>query len=285
MKTREEYIQNAQILIEALPYIKRFKDKTVVIKYGGSAMTDETVKRQVMRDISLMKLVGMNPVIVHGGGKAITRMLEKMEIESRFEDGMRVTDEETAQIAQMVLAGKINKDIVNYLQAEGIEAAGISGHDGKTFEVEPYRPNGKDLGFVGSITSVNTELIDALIAADFVPVIAPVGTDSDCNSYNINADFAATAIAKALHSEKLIFMSDVEGVYGADGTLINRIHKADIDGMIAEKTITGGMIPKLNSCKDSLQHGVSSVHIIDGRVEHSLLLEIFTDYGIGTMIY
>lgn len=285
MKTKEEYFSDAKVLIEALPYIKKFKDKIIVIKYGGSAMTDETVKAEVIRDIALMKLVGMNPVVVHGGGNEISSMLSRLGVESHFEDGLRVTDKETVQVVQMVLAGKINKEIVSLFQMEGMNAAGICGHDGRTFQVEKHMPSGKDIGFVGDISQVNTGLIDALIANDFIPVIAPVGTDEKGNSYNINADFAAAAVAKALGAEKLIFMSDVEGVYGTDGKMINRIKTDRVDAMIEEKVITGGMIPKLNCCKDATDAGVKSVHIIDGRVVHSLLLEIFTNYGIGSMIY
>ena len=285
MKTKEEYFQNAKVLMEALPYIKKFKDKIVVIKYGGSAMTDESVKNEVIRDIALMKLVGLHPVIVHGGGNEISSFLNKLGIQSVFEDGLRVTDKSTVEVVQMVLAGKINKEIVSLFQTEGMDAVGICGHDGRTFHVEKYQPNGKDLGFVGQITEVNTSLIDALVKEDFIPVIAPIGTDNEGNTYNINADFAAAAVAKAIKAEKLIFLSDVEGVYQSDKTMITRIKKDTIPQMIEDKVITGGMIPKLNCSKDSIEGGVKSVHIIDGRVMHSLLLEVFTDYGIGTMIY
>lgn len=284
MKSKEEYFDNAKVLIQALPYIKKFKDKIVVIKYGGSAMTDDGVKLQVIQDIVLMKLVGINPVVVHGGGKEISDLLERLGIKSLFENGLRVTDKETAEVAQMVLAGKINKEIVNHFQMEGMDAVGICGHDARTFCVRQHKPDNKDIGFVGDITRVNTGLIDALIKEGFIPVIAPVGTDDQGSSYNINADFAAAAVAKALKAEKLIFLSDVEGVYGSDKTLISKIQKKEVPMMIENGVITDGMIPKLNCCKDSIEGGVNSVHIIDGRVMHSLILEIFTDYGIGTMI-
>ncbi len=284
MKTTQDYFNDAKVLIEALPYIKKFKDKLVVIKYGGSAMTDDGIKLQVIKDIVLMKLVGINPIVVHGGGKEISSLLDRLGLETRFEDGLRVTDKETADVAQMVLAGKINKEIVDYFQMEGMDAVGICGHDAKTFSVQQHRPDGKDIGFVGDITRVNPALINALIKEGFIPVIAPVGTDDTGNSYNINADFAAAAVAKALNAEKLIFLSDVEGVYDNEQVLIRRINKNEVQPMIDAGVISGGMIPKLNCCKDSIEGGVNSVHIIDGRVLHSLILEIFTDYGIGTMM-
>jgi acetylglutamate kinase len=283
----EKYIEKAHVLIEALPYIKRFYGKTVVVKYGGGAMTDETIKQKVIEDIVLMKLVGMKPVVVHGGGKAITQMLDDLGIKTQFVDGMRVTDKKTAEVAEMVLSGNISKQIVQTIQAHGINAVGINGKDANTFRAVKRLVNGKDVGFVGDIVSVNTSLVDSLIEHDFIPVIAPVGTDDQGSTYNINADFAASAVAGALQAEKLVFLTDVEGILkdiGNPDSIIRRISAGKAQRLINDGIIAGGMIPKTLCCIDGISRGVKSVHILDGRIEHSLLLEVFTNKGVGTMI-
>ena len=283
----EKYIGKAKVLIEALPYIKRFSGKTVVIKYGGSAMEDERQKALVIQDIVLMKLVGMKPVVVHGGGKAISSMMSRLGKKSRFVSGLRVTDAETAEIAEMVLSGNINKQIVQSIQNHGINAVGINGKDANTFIAEKALVDGMDVGFVGSIVSTNTSLVQSLIDNDFIPVIAPIGTDSEGNTYNINADYAASAIAGALKAQKLVFLTDVEGILtdiGNPESIIRRISVREAEALIADGTISGGMIPKAECCIDGIRKGVDSVHILDGRIQHSMLLEIFTNKGIGTMI-
>lgn len=283
----ERYIEKANILIEALPYIKRFYEKIVVVKYGGSAMTDERIKEKVIEDIVLMKLVGMKPVIVHGGGNAITNLLQRLGKETKFIDGLRVTDKETAEVAEMVLSGSINKQIVQTLGMHGISAVGINGKDANTLQTVKKCIDGKDVGFVGQIVSVDTRLISSLISNDFIPVIAPVGADMEGNTYNINADFAASAVAGALKAEKLVFLTDVEGIMkdvGDPSSIIRRIDAASAMALIDQGIIAGGMIPKTLCCIDGIEKGVGSVHILDGRIEHSMLLEIFTNKGIGTMI-
>lgn len=282
-----EYIEKAKILIEALPYIRDFYGKTVVIKYGGSAMIDEKIKRSVMQNIVLMKLVGMNPVIVHGGGKEISTMLNKIGKESKFIKGLRVTDAETMEVVEMVLAGKVNKNIVSHIQSLEINAVGISGKDANTLIATKKYVDGDDVGFVGEIKNVNTSLLDALITNDFIPVIAPIGIDKEGNTYNINADYAAAAIAGALEAEKLVFLTDVEGVLkdvDDKDSLISKVAVSEVDKYIEDGVINGGMIPKIQCCVEGINKGVKSVHILDGRVEHSLLLEIFTKQGVGTMI-
>lgn len=282
----EKYIEKAKVLVEALPYIKQFNGKTVVIKYGGSAMVDDRIKETVIQDIVLMKLVGMRPVIVHGGGKEISRLLERVGIESSFQNGLRVTTMETVEVVEMVLSGKVNKDIVQLIQNHGINAVGISGKDGRTLKVKKLYSNGDDIGFVGEVTEVNTGLIDSLLANDFIPIIAPIGTDEAGQTYNINADYAASAIAGALDAEKLIFLTDVEGVLKDvkdPSSLISKITVEEVDMYIQQGIISGGMIPKVDCCVQGIHLGVNNVHILDGRVEHSLLLEIFTKSGVGTM--
>ncbi|MBF7096519.1 acetylglutamate kinase [Alkalibacter mobilis] len=284
----DKYINQAKTLMEALPYIKKFNNKIIVIKYGGSAMIDEQLKMSVIKDITLMKLVGIKPVVVHGGGKKINEMLSKIGKESVFIDGLRVTDDDTMEIAEMVLSGNINKSIVQMFQQQGIKAVGISGKDGMTIQAEKNMPGGKDIGWVGEIKQVNPELIISLIEDDFVPVVAPIATDKNNHTYNINADYVASAVASSLKAEKLIYLTDVEGVLRDINdldTLISRINVNDIESMKEEKTITGGMIPKLDNCRKSIEDGVNSVHILDGRQDHCLLLELFTNSGIGTMIY
>jgi acetylglutamate kinase len=285
-KKMEKYIEKAKVLVEALPYIKKFNGNIVVVKYGGSAMIDETIKTSVIQDIVLMKLVGLKPVIVHGGGKEISHMLGKIGKESKFINGLRVTDNETVEIAEMVLSGKVNKDIVQLIQNHDINAVGISGKDAKTLKVSKKEDEGYDYGFVGEIKRVNTDLINTLIENDFIPVIAPIGTDDKGDTYNINADYAASSIAGALEAEKLIFLTDVEGILkdvNDSSSLISNINVKDVPKLIIEEIISGGMIPKAECCASGIQKGVKSVHILDGRVEHSLLLEIFTKSGVGTM--
>lgn len=283
----ELYIEKAKVLVEALPYIKEFYGKTVVIKYGGSAMIDDMIKETVIQDIILMKLVGINPVIVHGGGPDINKALKQMDKQSEFVNGLRVTDRETMEIVEMVLAGKVNKSIVSHIQNQGINAVGISGKDGATLQTEKKLVNGMDVGFVGEVVNVNTKLITTLIEQDFIPVIAPIGIDKEGNSYNINADYAAVAVAGALNAQKLVFLTDVEGVLkdvSDSSSIISRLSIKDVDQYIKNGIISGGMIPKVDCCVQGVKKGVKTVHILDGRVEHCLLLEIFTQKGVGTMI-
>ena len=283
----QQYIDKAKILIEALPYIKKFSGKTVVVKYGGSAMLNEELKKSVLQDIVLMKLVGMCPVIVHGGGPEINKMLERIDKKPEFVSGLRVTDNETMEVVEMVLCGKVNKEIVMNLQSQGINATGISGKDGKTLIAEKKLINGQDAGFIGKIKNVNTDLINTLIENDFIPVIAPTGMDEEGNTYNINADYAASAIAGALKAEKLVFLTDISGVLrdiNDSKSVISGMTVSMAEKLIEDGTIAGGMIPKVECCIEGARKGVQKVHILDGRIEHSLLLEIFTDTGIGTMI-
>lgn len=283
-----ENTYKANILMEALPYIKEFSGETVVIKYGGAAMVDEHIKYAVMQDIALMKLIGMRPVIVHGGGPEINQMLKAVGKESVFKNGLRVTDEETVEIVEMVLAGKVNKSIVQLLENQGISAAGLTGKDGNTMLCEKNMPQGEDIGYVGKITRVNTDLIDTLLSASFTPVIAPIGTDEKAQSYNINADYAALHIAKALKAKKLVFMTDVPGILKDvedPNSFISVLEPEEARSLIADGTISGGMIPKVKSCLEAIEGGVQNVHILDGRIEHCLLLEFFTSRGIGTLIH
>ena len=276
-----------QVLIEALPYIQKFNNKKVVVKYGGSAMLDPNLQLNVIRDVALLKLVGMKPVIVHGGGKEISKWVSFLGKEPKFVEGLRVTDAETMEVAEMVL-NKVNKNLVQMVEKLGVKAVGICGKDGSTLHVTKKLANGQDIGFVGNIDQVNTSLIDTLIAQDFIPVIAPIGMDDEHQSYNINADDAACAIATAIGAEKLAFLTDIEGVCldpKDKSTLITELTLEKADELIADGFIGGGMLPKLKNCIDAVKEGVSSVHILDGRMEHSLLLEFFTDKGIGTAIY
>lgn len=281
----EKVIEKAKVLIEALPYIKEFNSKIVVIKYGGSAMVDDHIKGTVIEDIVLMKLVGLKPVIVHGGGNEISELLKKIGKKSEFINGLRVTDAETVEVVEMVLSGKINKGIVQLIQNHGINAVGISGKDGKTLTVEKMKGD-VDYGFVGEIKEVDTNLILSLIEHDFIPVIAPLGTDDKGNTYNINADYAASAIAGALNAEKLLFLTDVEGVLRNvedKSSLISKLTLEEVEKYKEEGIISGGMIPKVDCCVEGIKAGVKNVHILDGRVEHCMLLEIFTKSGVGTM--
>lgn len=280
-------IHRAKTLVEALPYIQQFNEKVIVIKYGGSAMIDEKLKTSVIQDISLMKLVGIKPVVVHGGGNKISHMLRTVGKEPKFVQGLRVTDDETMEIAEMVLSGNVNKSIVQLFQKQGLKAVGISGKDGSTITAKKKIIDGIDLGWVGEIDKINPQLIYSLIKDDFIPIIAPIACDGENNTYNINADYVAGAIAAQLNAEKLIYMTDVEGVLkdvNDKDSLISKIKVDEIQKLINDQVIAGGMIPKIQCCAESIQNGVSSVHILDGRVEHSLLLEVFTDTGIGTMI-
>lgn len=282
----EELMAKANVLIEALPYIQKFKDKIVVVKYGGSAMLDEQLQQDVIKDVALLKLVGMQPIIVHGGGKEISKWVGLLGKEARFVQGLRVTDAETMEVAEMVLS-RVNKRLVQMLEQLGVKAAGICGKDGGTLKCEKKFANGEDIGFVGNITTVDTNLIDTLLVNDYIPVIAPIGMDDNFLSYNINADDAACAIAAAMGAEKLAFLTDIEGVYRdfADkSSLISVLTLADADELLASGVIGGGMLPKLQNCIDAVKEGVAGVHIMDGRIEHSLLLEFFTNKGIGTAI-
>jgi acetylglutamate kinase len=280
-------IEKANVLIEALPYIRRFAGSTVVVKYGGSAMVDDEIKLSVIQDIAMMKRIGMRPVVVHGGGNSITELLGKLGKKSQFIDGLRVTDRETAQIAEMVLSGSISKELVQCLQSQGIPAVGINGKDGDTLVAKKKLTNGKDLGYVGEVVKVNTGLLDSLMANDFIPVVAPVGTDFAGNTYNINADYAASAIAGALNAQKLVFLTDVEGILkdkDDPDSILRQLTLVEAENYIEDGTISGGMIPKAQCCMDGIRQGVQSVHILDGRLPHALLLEIFTNEGVGTMM-
>ena len=278
--------QKAEVLIEALPYIQRFNRKIIVVKYGGSAMVDEELKRHVIQDVTLLKLVGFKPIIVHGGGKEISRWVGKVGMESVFVNGLRKTDEATMEIAEMVL-NKVNKSLVKLVEELGVNAIGISGKDGGLLKVEKKYSNGEDIGFVGEITEVNPKILYDLLEKDFLPIVCPVGMDDAYNSYNINADDAACAIAKAVSAEKLAFLTDIEGVYkdpSDKSTLISELTIDEARALIGDGFIGGGMLPKLNNCIDAIENGVSRVHILDGRIAHCLLLEIFTNRGIGTAI-
>ena len=282
----DDMFLKAEVLVEALPYIRDFNDKIVVVKYGGSAMIDKKLEESMMKDVALLKLVGMHPVIVHGGGKEISKWVSISGKESQFVEGLRVTDSDTMEIAEMVL-GKVNKHLVAMIEKLGVKAAGISGKDGATLKVDKKTVNGQDIGYVGQIREVNTSLIKTLLDNDFIPVIAPTGLDDAYNTYNINADDAACAIAEAVHAEKLAFLSDIEGVYkdkDDPSSLISELHVDEAQKLIDDGFVGGGMIPKLKNCIDAIEEGVNRVHILDGRIPHSLLLEIFTNKGIGTAI-
>ena len=281
-------IEKAGILIEALPYIQRLWGKTVVIKYGGHAMINDDLKHSVMEDITLLKFIGMNPIIVHGGGPDISRELEQNQVKSSFVNGLRVTDAQTMQIAQKVLVGKTNKEIVSLMNLKGGKAIGLCGIDGNLIECDKMttQVDGKavDIGFVGHIINVNTKILNLVISDEYIPVIAPIGVDGEGNSYNINADTVASEIAKAIKAEKLIQLTDIDGVHDENNEIIFEMDKTRALSLIADGTIAGGMIPKVESCVDAIKSGVNRVHIIDGRIPHCILLEIFTDTGIGTMI-
>ena len=285
-KQMDEFLRKAEVLIEALPYIQRFNRKIIVVKYGGSAMVDEELKRNVIKDVTLLKLVGFKPIIVHGGGKEISKWVAKSGMEPKFINGLRVTDAATMEIAEMVL-NRVNKSLVQLVEELGVLSVGISGKDGGLLKVEKKYSEGQDIGFVGEITQVNPKILYDLLEKDFLPIVCPIGMDEHYQTYNINADDAACAIARAVNAEKLAFLTDIEGVYKdpADkSTLISELTIDEAKELITDGFIGGGMLPKLNNCIDAIENGVSRVHILDGRILHCLLLEIFTNKGIGTAI-
>ena len=291
MKMNKSNCEKAEMLVEVLPYVNRFRDKIIVIKYGGNAMINEDLKKAVMQDLLLMKSVGMHPILVHGGGPAINDMLKKLKVESHFEQGLRVTDKETMEIVEMVLAGKVNKDIVGTLNQIGGKGIGLSGKDGNLIQARKkyLEKNGEkiDIGYVGEVEVVNKEMLESLIYSGYIPVISSIGMGKDGMSYNINADYVAGAVAKAVQANKFILLTDVEGIfrdYHDKDSLISRITLEDIEALEADGIISGGMVPKVDCCIDALKGGVAGAHIIDGRLRHSILLEVFFDEGIGTMI-
>ena len=282
----ENVMLKANTLIEALPYIRRFYGTTIVVKYGGSAMLDENLKYNVIKDVALLKLVGMRPIIVHGGGKEISKWVKMSGKEAEFYRGLRVTDKDTMNIAEMVL-NKVNKELVGMMQKMGVNAVGLCGKDGNMIHVDKKMPDGKDIGYVGNIRHVNTELLETLMDRDFIPVVAPIGLDDEYQAFNINADDAACGVAKAMNAEKLVFLTDIEGVFidpSNKRTLISEMDVKTAREFIHNGVVGGGMLPKLENCINAIDEGVSRVHILDGRVEHCLLLEIFTEKGIGTAI-
>ena len=285
-KNMQEVMEKAQVLIEALPYIQRFNRKIIVVKYGGSAMIDRELKKHVIQDVTLLKLVGFKPIIVHGGGKEISRWVEKTGMQPEFVNGLRKTDAATMEIAEMVL-NKVNKSLVQMVEELGVNAIGISGKDGGLLRVEKKYSDGQDIGYVGEITEVNPKILEDLLERDFLPIVCPIGMDANYETYNINADDAACAIAQAVQAEKLAFLTDIEGVYKdpADkSTLISELTVSEARELIADGFIGGGMLPKLNNCMEAIEKGVSRVHILDGRIAHCLRLEIFTNKGLGTAI-
>ena len=281
-----EKTEQVKILVEALQFIKKFSGKTIIIKYGGSAMKNAELKKTFVEDIACMNLVGINIIIVHGGGHSINKMLKKLSIEPKFFNGLRITDEETMEVVEMVLAGSVNKGIVNDIQLQGVDALGLCGKDGDLLDAKKKIIEGKDLGFVGEVINVKTSLLKGILKNSIIPVIAPIGKDNLGNTYNINADEVASAISKSLNAEKLVFLTDVSGVFSNINdhtTLISEMNVDQALSYIEDGIITNGMIPKVKCGVEAIQNGVNTVHIIDGRVEHSLLLEIFTPNGIGTM--
>ncbi|TNF33965.1 MAG: acetylglutamate kinase [Gammaproteobacteria bacterium] len=291
---KDDALRIAEVLSEALPYIQRFADKTIVVKYGGNAMTDDELESSFARDIVLMKLVGINPVVVHGGGPQIGDLLKRLNIESRFVDGMRVTDTQTMDVVEMVLGATVNKAIVSTIQKHGGQAIGLTGKDGnliraRKLTVERFSPEMKapeiiDIGHVGEVESINTSVIDMLVRSDFIPVIAPIGVDANGQSYNINADLVAGKIAEALKAEKLILLTNVAGLMDKEGNVLTGLTTERVQALIADGTIHGGMLPKIRCALDAVVGGAQTAHIIDGRVPHAALLEIFTDAGVGTLI-
>ena len=285
-KDDEKYLEKAAVLVEALPYIQKFNRKVIVVKYGGSAMVDEQLKKSVISDVTLLKLVGFKPIIVHGGGQELSKWVGEVGKEAQFINGLRVTDEETMEIAEMVL-GRVNKSLVSMVEELGVKAVGISGKDGGLLKVKKKYADGKDIGYVGEITDVDPKILYDLMEKDFLPIICPVGLDDEFNTYNINADDAACAIARAVGANKLAFLTDIEGLYRDfedKSSLISEITVKEAKELIAGGTIGGGMLPKLSNCIDAIEAGVSRVHIIDGRIPHSILMEIFSDRGVGTAI-
>ena len=282
----QPYLDKAEVLIEALTYIQRFNRKIIVVKYGGSAMLDEELQKNVIKDVTFLKLVGFKPIIVHGGGKEISKWVAKAGMEPEFINGLRKTDAPTMEIAEMVL-NRVNKSLVYMVQELGVQAVGISGKDGGLLKVEKKLSDGQDIGYVGEVKEVNPKILYDLLEKDFLPIICPIGLDDNYDTYNINADDAACAIARAVSAEKLAFLTDIEGVYKDPedpSTLISELTVSDARKLITDGYIGGGMLPKLNNCIDAIENGVSRVHILDGRIAHCLLLEIFTNRGIGTAI-
>ena len=281
----DQLLLKAQTLIEALPYIQKFNGKKIVVKYGGSAMLDENLKYNVIKDVALLKLVGLNPIIVHGGGKEISKWVEMIGKEPEFINGLRVTDGETMEIAEMVLS-RVNKQLVTMVQELGVKAIGISGKDSGLLHVQKKYSDGKDIGYVGDVDKVDPKILYDLLEEDYLPIIAPTGLDDNFDTFNINADDAACAIAKAVHADKLVFLTDIEGLYrdiNDKSSFISRITCSEADELIKSGTVGGGMLPKLGNCTSAVREGVKSVHILDGRIPHCLLLEIFTNKGVGTV--
>ena len=279
--------RKAEVLIEALPYIQKFNRKIIVVKYGGSAMESRELQQSVIKDVTLLKLVGFKPIIVHGGGKDISRWVAKSGKEAQFIGGLRVTDEETMEIAEMVL-GRVSKRLVSMVESLGVKAIGISGKDGQLLTVKKRLAGGQDIGYVGEVTDVNPKILYDMLESDYLPIVAPIGMDENFDTYNINADEAACAIAKAVGADKLVYLTDIEGLYrdlNDKSTFVSRITIDEADQLIADGIIGGGMLPKLANCTDAVRGGVHRVHILDGRLAHSLLLEIFTKQGIGTVFY
>ena len=281
----QEVLKKAEVLVEALPYIQKFNRKIIVVKYGGSAMSNPELQKSVITDVTLLKLVGFKPIIVHGGGKAISNWVSKVGKEAQFVNGLRVTDDETMEIAEMVLS-RVNKQLVTMVQELGVKAVGISGKDSGLLHVKKKYSDGKDIGFVGEVDKVAPKVLFDMMDNDYLPIVAPIGFDDNFDTYNINADDAACAIAKAVGADKLAFLTDIEGVYRDikdPSTFISRLTCSEADELIGSGNIGGGMLPKLNNCTDAIRGGVNKVHILDGRIPHCLLLEIFTNKGIGTM--
>lgn len=285
-KDMNQIMEKAEVLIEALPYIQQFNRRIIVVKYGGSAMANPELQRNVVKDVTLLKLVGFKPIIVHGGGKEISNWVSKVGKEAKFVNGLRVTDAETMEIAEMVLS-KVNKRLVSMVEELGVKAIGISGKDGDLLHVDKKYSNGEDIGFVGDVKAVNPKILFDILENDYLPIVAPIGIDDNYDTYNINADDAACAIAKAVGAEKLAFLTDIEGLYrdiNDKSSFISRLTASAAEELIGEGCIGGGMLPKLNNCTDAVKNGVGRVHILDGRIAHCLLLEIFTNEGIGTAI-
>jgi acetylglutamate kinase len=292
--TRDSALNIAQVLTEALPYIQRFTGKTIVVKFGGNAMVDPLLHQSFARDIVLMKLVGMNPIVVHGGGPQIGSLLAKLNIHSEFVDGMRVTDAQTMDVVEMVLGGSVNKEIVASINQNGGKAIGVTGKDGQLIRAHKLKVNRFspelgaseiiDIGHVGEVDKIDTEILTLMMGSHFVPVIAPIGVGEDGSTYNINADLVAGKIAQVMQAEKLILLTNVAGLLDKTGTILTGLSTREVDALIADGTISGGMLPKIGCALDAVKSGVASAHIIDGRVPHAVLLEIFTDVGIGTLI-
>lgn len=286
-KEQEIAQSKAEVLIEALPYIQKFNRKIIVVKYGGSAMSNEELQRSVIKDVTLLKLVGFKPIIVHGGGKEISRWVKKTGKEAHFVNGLRVTDEETMEIAEMVL-GRVSKKLVTMVEELGVKAVSISGKDGNLLTCKKKYSEGQDIGYVGEVTGVNPKILYDLLDNDYLPIVAPIGQDNQFDTYNINADEAACAIAKAVKADKLVYLTDIAGLYrdiNDPSTFISKISCSDAEKLIADGVIGGGMLPKLTNCTSAIRGGVHRVHILDGRIPHSMLLEFFTDSGIGTLFH